>query len=41
MIEPATLPLDPPTMTTFTDAAQTWNRRFEGADFLFGTEPNV
>lgn len=28
-------------MTAFTDAAQTWNRRFEGAGFLFGTEPNV
>jgi cyclopropane fatty-acyl-phospholipid synthase-like methyltransferase len=24
----------------FTDAAETWNRRFEGEDFLFGTEPN-
>jgi len=28
-------------MTAFTDAAETWNRRFEGADFLFGTEPNA
>jgi SAM-dependent methyltransferase len=25
----------------FTDAAATWNRRFEGDDFHFGTEPNV
>ena len=24
----------------FTDAAATWDRRFGGADFLFGTEPN-
>lgn len=28
-------------MTAYTDAAQTWNRRFEGEDFLFGTEPNA
>ena len=28
-------------MTAFTDAAETWNRRFEGDDFLFGTEPNA
>jgi SAM-dependent methyltransferase len=27
--------------TTFGDAAETWNRRFAGDDFLFGTEPNV
>ena len=26
--------------TAFTDAAATWNRRFEGDEFLFGTEPN-
>jgi len=26
--------------TAFTDAAATWNRRFEGDDFLFGAEPN-
>ena len=26
--------------TGFTDAAQTWNRRYAGEDFLFGTEPN-
>jgi len=26
---------------TFGDAAATWNRRFEGDGFLFGTEPNV
>jgi SAM-dependent methyltransferase len=25
----------------FSDAATTWNRRFEGDGFLFGTEPNV
>jgi 2-polyprenyl-3-methyl-5-hydroxy-6-metoxy-1,4-benzoquinol methylase len=24
----------------FTDAADTWNRRFEGEEFLFGIEPN-
>lgn len=24
----------------FIDAAETWNNRFEGEDFLFGTEPN-
>src|SRR5450830_1056839 len=29
-------------MTTqpFTDAAQTWNARFQGDTYLFGTEPN-
>lgn len=26
---------------TFADAAQTWNRRYDSADFLFGTEPNA
>lgn len=26
--------------TAFLDAAATWNRRFEGEAFLFGTEPN-
>jgi SAM-dependent methyltransferase len=25
----------------FSDAAATWNRRFEGDEFLFGTEPNA
>jgi SAM-dependent methyltransferase len=25
----------------FSDAADTWNRRFAGAEFLFGTEPNA
>lgn len=25
----------------FADAAETWNRRFDGDGFLFGTEPNV
>ncbi len=24
----------------FADAAQTWNRRYEGSDFLFGKQPN-
>ena len=30
-------------MTTirYTDAAATWNKRFETADYLFGTEPNT
>lgn len=28
------------TSPAFDDAARTWNRRYEGADFLFGTEPN-
>jgi SAM-dependent methyltransferase len=27
--------------TGFTDAAATWNSRFEGDEYLFGTEPNV
>ncbi len=27
--------------TTFTDAAETWNRRYAGEAFLFGTEPNA
>ena len=27
--------------TPFADATATWNRRFEGAAYLFGTEPNV
>ncbi len=31
-------PTDPP---AFADAAQTWNRRFEGDEFHFGTEPNA
>ena len=26
---------------TFADAAETWNRRYAGDEFLFGTEPNV
>lgn len=25
----------------FPDAAETWNRRFQGEDYLFGTEPNA
>lgn len=27
--------------TAFTDAAETWNRRYAGEEFLFGTEPNT
>jgi SAM-dependent methyltransferase len=27
--------------TAFADAAATWNSRFEGEEYLFGTEPNV
>lgn len=27
--------------TAFTDAAKTWDRRFAGETFLFGTEPNA
>lgn len=27
--------------TPFSDATTTWNRRFEGVAYLFGTEPNV
>jgi SAM-dependent methyltransferase len=30
-----------PPATAFADAAATWNRRFEGDEFLFGTEPNA
>jgi SAM-dependent methyltransferase len=29
------------TSTAFTDAAEHWNRRFEGEDYMFGTEPNL
>jgi 2-polyprenyl-3-methyl-5-hydroxy-6-metoxy-1,4-benzoquinol methylase len=29
------------TPPAFTDAAETWNRRYAGDDFLFGTEPNT
>jgi len=29
------------TDTRFNDAAATWNKRFEHADYLFGTTPNV
>lgn len=29
-----------PTAPAFTDAAQTWNKRFGTADYIFGTEPN-
>ncbi|WP_425259390.1 class I SAM-dependent methyltransferase [Rubrivivax sp. RP6-9] len=31
--------MNPP--PAFTDAAETWNRRYAGEDFLFGTEPNA
>ncbi len=30
-----------PVSAPFPDAAATWNKRFEHADYLFGTEPNV
>ncbi len=30
-----------PPSTAFTDAAATWNRRFEAGGYLFGTEPNA
>jgi SAM-dependent methyltransferase len=33
--------MSPPRSTAFADAATTWNRRFEGDAFLFGTEPNA
>lgn len=38
-----TEPAGPPAADTpaFADAAQTWNRRYAGDDFLFGTEPNA
>lgn len=29
------------TDTRYTDAAATWNKRFDNADYLFGTKPNV
>ncbi|MDE2277398.1 MAG: class I SAM-dependent methyltransferase [Burkholderiales bacterium] len=29
------------TPPAFADAAETWNRRYAGDDFLFGTEPNA
>ena len=32
-------PSDSP--SAFADAAETWNRRYAGDDFLFGTEPNA
>lgn len=30
-----------PSPPAFADAAETWNRRYAGDDFLFGTEPNA
>jgi SAM-dependent methyltransferase len=32
--------MSPKPSTAFTDAADTWNQRFEGEDYLFGVEPN-
>ena len=32
--------MNPAAPQGFTDARQTWNKRFQGDDFLFGTEPN-
>ena len=29
------------TTPAYTDAAETWNRRYAGDEFLFGTEPNA
>ncbi len=31
----------PPAPAGFADAAETWNRRYAGDDFLFGTAPNA
>jgi SAM-dependent methyltransferase len=33
--------MDHPTPPAYADAAQTWNRRYAGDDYLFGTEPNT
>ncbi len=33
--------MTPPPTPAFSDAVQTWNRRFAGDDYLFGTEPNT
>ena len=33
--------MNSPSPPAFADAAQTWNRRFAGDDYLFGTEPNA
>ena len=33
--------MPPPPSTAFTDAAATWNGRFAGDEYLFGTEPNA
>lgn len=33
--------MHPTTDSPFPDPAGTWNRRFDGADYLFGTEPNT
>jgi SAM-dependent methyltransferase len=34
-------PMSEESSTGFSDAAATWNRRFDGDEFLFGIEPNV
>jgi len=34
-------PASTTTAPAFGDAAETWNRRYAGEDFLFGTEPNA
>ena len=33
--------MNTPTPTPFTNAADTWNQRFESEDYIFGTEPNA
>ena len=33
--------MNSPLPPAFADAAQTWNRRFAGDDYLFGTQPNA
>ena len=37
----STQPTAAPAAPAFTDAAETWNRRFAGDEVLFGTEPNA
>jgi SAM-dependent methyltransferase len=34
-------PMNTDPSTACPDAAETWNRRFQGPDYLFGTEPNT
>lgn len=38
---PSPAPLPAPADTGFADAAGTWNRRFAGTGYLFGTAPNA